>query len=290
MGGGVKAGYRFAEPGKCGREMFDVIESHRFGEVLQLKMGRVLQGQVLYWVAAYLVDGLLIDTGCRHTAQELVGVLAEQAPVRAVNTHYHEDHVGGNHLLQKNFAVELLAGPESVPLIAATHRLYPYQELVWGYPEPTQVGPVEGRIATAGFSFEIVSTPGHCPGHIVLLEQNCGWCFSGDLFASVKPRVARPEEDVGQIVASMQKLVAMTDDRLTLFTSLGQVVQGGREALGACIDYLVDLQEKAGRMAARGYTVPAIVQELYGGESPMAAMTDNQFSTDNLVRSALAAP
>lgn len=40
-----------------------MIVAEKFGKVTQIKMGRDYEGRVLYWVAAYLVDSLLIDTG-----------------------------------------------------------------------------------------------------------------------------------------------------------------------------------------------------------------------------------
>ena len=66
-----------------------MIESNYFEEVMQIKMGRDIEGQVFYWVAAYLVDGLLIDTGCMYTAEELVDFLEGKTLNLAVNTHYH---------------------------------------------------------------------------------------------------------------------------------------------------------------------------------------------------------
>jgi hypothetical protein len=50
-----------------------MMKVNHFEEVTQVRMGREIEefgGQVLYWVAAYLVDGLLIDTGCKYTSDE----------------------------------------------------------------------------------------------------------------------------------------------------------------------------------------------------------------------------
>jgi len=48
-----------------------MIKASTHNEVTRLFMGHDLDGRLLYWVSAYLVDGLLIDTGCKHTAEEL---------------------------------------------------------------------------------------------------------------------------------------------------------------------------------------------------------------------------
>jgi len=52
-----------------------VIETAEFEQVTQIRMSRELDGKPVYWVAAHLVDGLLIDTGCSHTSQELASFL-----------------------------------------------------------------------------------------------------------------------------------------------------------------------------------------------------------------------
>ena len=49
-----------------------------------------------YWVASYLVDGLLIDTSGSQPAGELMFNLEKDPLEWFVNTHYHEDHNGAN--------------------------------------------------------------------------------------------------------------------------------------------------------------------------------------------------
>jgi hypothetical protein len=45
-----------------------MLEEKKLGASTQIMMGREIDGTVYYWTAAYLVDGLLIDTGCSYTA------------------------------------------------------------------------------------------------------------------------------------------------------------------------------------------------------------------------------
>jgi len=274
-----------------------MITISQFGEITQFRMGRESQGQepwqppgqVFYWTAAYLVDGLLIDTGCPHTAEEFVRSLEGRTVKLAVNTHYHEDHVGANYLLQQKFGIRILASRESIPLINGVYKLYPYQELVWGYPVPTKVELLPEKIETEHFRFDVVPTPGHCKGHVALVELTQGWCFSGDIFASREPKAVRPEEDVGGITRSMQKLVDLKTDQLILFTSLGNVVQDGREALRACIAYLKDLSLKAKRLEKQGLSAVAIRDQLFGRETVLAGLTEGQLSAENMIRAALRA-
>ncbi len=266
-----------------------MIEVSRFEDVVRLKMGREIDGQVWYWVAAYLVDGLLVDTGCQYTADELAGYLKGKKLKVVVNTHYHEDHVGANNVLKERFGVPVFASAESVPLMKRVHKLYRYQEIMWGYPEPSAVDCLPGRMETDRFQFDVIDTPGHCPGHVALVERERGWCFSGDLYISRRPKVVRPEENVAQIVASMKRLISLRMDRLVLFTSLGNVVEDGREALQSCVDYLRELSREAKELRAEGLGTGAIRERLLGEESELAGPTDGQFSSENLISAVLAA-
>ena len=80
-----------------------------FEEITQIRMSREIGGKPVYWVAAYLVDGLLIDSGCSYTADELASFIDGREVRQVVNTHFHEDHVGGNRLLQAKFGVAIYA-------------------------------------------------------------------------------------------------------------------------------------------------------------------------------------
>ena len=266
-----------------------MIESNYFEEVMQIKMGRDIEGQVFYWVAAYLVDGLLIDTGCRYTAEELGEFLEGKNLKLAVNTHYHEDHIGANNMLKERFGIPVFASAGSAPLINQVPKLYPYQQMVWGYPEPGEVDCLPRRIETEHFHFDVIDTPGHGEGHIALVESEKGWCFCGDLFVSPNPMVVRPEEDITEIVRSMKKLIDLGTDRLVLITSVGSILQDGRGALQACMDYLRDLSRKAKELDARGLVASAIRERLFGEESYLAGPTDGQFSSENLIRAVLGA-
>jgi glyoxylase-like metal-dependent hydrolase (beta-lactamase superfamily II) len=264
-----------------------MLETLSFEEVTQIRMSRTIDGKPVYWVAAYLVDGLLIDTGCRYTAEELSIFLDGRSVRQVVNTHFHEDHIGGNHLLQTKLGVEIFAPADSVPLIGREAKLFPYQETVWGFPQPTEVKPLPTVIRTERHTFDVIDTPGHSAGHASLVERTLGWCFSGDIFAREQMKFIRPEEDMGATVASMKKLIALPANRLILFTSVGRIVKDGREALQSCIHYIEDLFNRAKVLENEGLSVTEIIRRLFGGEHSFAQMTNGQYTTENLIRSVL---
>ncbi len=264
-----------------------MIEINEFGEVTQIKMSAEMEGKALYWVAAYLVDGLLIDTGCSRTSDELIAFLRNRPPSMAVNTHFHEDHVGGNSALIESFGIDICAHPDSIPRIAERPFLYPYQELVWGCPEPTMVKPVHDVIRTARHEFIVVETPGHSEGHVALMELSRGWCFSGDIFTREKVKFIRPEENARAQISSMKKMLLLAGSDLTLFTALGRVVEDGRRALEECITNLEALGHKVKALSCEGRSNGEIVEIVFGGESAFTDLTNGQFSSKNLVVSLL---
>jgi glyoxylase-like metal-dependent hydrolase (beta-lactamase superfamily II) len=267
-----------------------MIEINNRADVTQIRLSRELDGKPLYWVAAHLVDGLLIDTGCDYTAAELVAFLKGKKLDLVVNTHFHEDHVGGNALIRKQFQVAIYAPPESILIIGRKPFLYPYQEMVWGYPAPSTAKPIPPSIRTDHHTFDVLATPGHSVGHIVLLEKEKGWCFSGDIFARENPKFIRPEEDMGATIHSLAQILAAMPPQFTLFTSLGRIVENGREALKENIRYLQELAAKAQELHKQGRSVEEIIQDIFGGEHLFAQMTNGQYTTENLVRSVMKIP
>ncbi len=264
-----------------------MLETSEFEEVTSIRMSIEADGKPVYWVASYLVDGLLVDTGCPHTARELADFLEGRTLDVVVNTHYHEDHVGANRIIQERFGVPILAHADSVPRIAEVPELRPYQEYVWGVPEPSDVGVLGPAVETPRFRFDVVETGGHSEGHVALVEMERGWCFSADIYITERPKVIRVDEDARSLIRSMRQMAALPTERLVLFTSMGEIVPDGRRALESCADYFEDIGDKANALAREGLATTEIRERLFGAGSSLAALTGGHFSSDNLIASLL---
>jgi len=264
-----------------------MIEIERVGEVVKVRMANRLVGRPLYYTAAYLVDGLLIDTGCPRTSRELLSVIKEWGLERIVNTHSHEDHIGGNAILQEKFGVEILAHPLALPILADPKRLHLqlYRRLIWGSPAPSQGSPIGEVVTTGRYSFQLIPTPGHSEDHISLYEPKKGWLFTGDAYIGGLDKALQADSDIYAIIASLKRLSALSAKRL--FQGSGTVRDDPQEAIEKKAEYLEELGEKVWQLHSQGLSPKEIRDRLLGGELPIAYWTLGHFSGLNLVRSYL---
>jgi endoribonuclease LACTB2 len=216
-----------------------MIETMQHGGVLQIRLCRDAGFTA---VNAYLLDGMLIDTGPAYTAEELAEFLGTHTVSVVVNTHHHEDHIAANKFLQESFDAEVFAPALAVDKINKPAELYPYQEQVWGYPIPSQVKPLGASIKTANYTFEIIHTPGHDRDHVCLFERTQRWLFAGDTFTTTRPVVCRPMEDQWQLLEDLKTLRAL--EPRALFPAPTRVSMQPLEKLDRTIAYLEDLGEK----------------------------------------------
>jgi glyoxylase-like metal-dependent hydrolase (beta-lactamase superfamily II) len=254
-------------------------------QVTQIRLCRYPDFSPHATVSAYLVDGLLIDSGPSYTAEELTEFLKDKGLKMVVNTHYHEDHIAANALLKERYDVELLAHALAIDKINSPAKLYPYQEEVWGYPIPSQVNKIGDTVNTDNFRFDVVCTPGHDRDHICLFEPKHGWLFSGDLFVGTRPKAIRPMNDIRQITTDLKKVKDLKPR--FLFPAPGKVIADPAPVLEQSIRYLEELGQKVMDLNDKGLSAAEIMKQLFGGEYELAEFTQQQFSSLNLVNSFL---
>jgi glyoxylase-like metal-dependent hydrolase (beta-lactamase superfamily II) len=262
-----------------------MLATTKYEQVTQIRLCRYPDFNPAATVSAYLVDSLLIDSGQAHTAEELADFLKDKGVKTVVNTHHHEDHVAANALLKERYDVELLAHPLAINKINKPAKLYPYQEEVWGYPIPSQVKAIGDSVTTEHFRFEVVLTPGHDRDHICLFERRHGWLFTGDLFVGSRPNVARPQDDICQIIADLKRVRDLAPH--ILFPAPGKVITEPVPALEQTIRHLEDIGQKVMQLYDKSLSPPEIMKQIFGNEAPIAELTQQQFSSLNLVKSFL---
>jgi glyoxylase-like metal-dependent hydrolase (beta-lactamase superfamily II) len=258
------------------------------GEVLKLRAARDILGRPIYFTATYWVDGLLIDTGCAHTAGQLLRALEGQRVEQVVNTHSHEDHIGANAAVQATFGCPIYAHPAALPVLhnPRLQPLQPYRRLFWGWPRPSEALAVGPKVETNHFQFDVIHTPGHSPDHVCLFEPRQGWLFSGDTYIGGEDRALREGYDIYGIIASLKKLSQLPVK--VIFAGSGSVRQMGVEPLRQKVVYLEDLGQRIRSLADEGLSPRQIRRRLFGPEMPIAYVTLGHFSGLHLVRSYLA--
>jgi glyoxylase-like metal-dependent hydrolase (beta-lactamase superfamily II) len=262
-----------------------VLRSTEYGPITRIHLARTFFGRPLYAVEAYLVDGLLIDTGCPATSSELVAWCRGRGIRRVVNTHHHEDHAGGDGALQKALGLPVAAPPGTVPILADFPRLQFYRRIVWGQPGNVAVEPLGEVIETDHYRFEVVPTPGHCPDHVCLFEREQGWLFSGDLFIHERVRYLRADEDARRTLESLRRVLTLRP-RLLVCSHAG-LVEGACGAIERKIAYWEELAGRAQALRREGLPLRQVSDRLLGPEDMMARFTRGHFAKVNLIRSLL---
>jgi glyoxylase-like metal-dependent hydrolase (beta-lactamase superfamily II) len=268
-----------------------MIKVSHFGPVTRFDLARTIAGRGRYWSSAYLVDGMLVDSGPAHAARELVSALDGFPLVRIINTHTHEDHIGGNiHLQSRQPGLEILAHPLALPVLADPHGRQPlhlYRRVYWGWPGPSQASEIgDGkRIETEHFCFEALYTPGHTPDHLCLYEPQQGWLFTGDLYVGGQDRAIRAGSQVWEIIRSLKRLSLLPAERL--FPGCARVRDNPAEVLAAKAAYLEELGGRILDLHNKGWDVKAIIRQVCGGPMLIELITLGHFSRRQLVLSYL---
>jgi glyoxylase-like metal-dependent hydrolase (beta-lactamase superfamily II) len=172
----------------------------------------------------YLILGsqraLMFDTGMG--IGDLKGLLAQltQLPVKVLNSHTHNDHVGDNWQFDTVFSMdtqfsrknsqgsrddaqaELAAGQVCGDLPAGFHAKE-YRTRPWKIAGLIHNGE---QIDLGGRSIEVIATPGHTPDAISLFDAQNGLLFTGDTYYPGTLWLYRPETDLAAYASSLQRL------------------------------------------------------------------------------------
>ena len=268
-----------------------MIKKSQFDEVTRFDSSRTIFGRGRYWTTAYMIDGLLVDTGCAFSAEELVQALRGENLRGIFNTHSHEDHIGANGILQQQHPnLPIYAHPLALPVMENprnTQPLQPYRRIMWGWPEPSIGQPVKDgqRIETEHYRFQVLYTPGHSPDHCCLYEPDRGWLFTGDLFVGGQDRALRIDYDIWQIIESLKRVAELPLSRL--FPGSARVRDNATQELADKIIYLEGTGDKVLSLHAKGMSPRAIARTAFGGPIFIEFFTLGHFTRLGLVNSYL---
>jgi glyoxylase-like metal-dependent hydrolase (beta-lactamase superfamily II) len=195
---------------KPGAGVFAIYEPHQAEETI-----------------GYLIVGekraLLFDTGMGISDVKKVVEELTKLPVIILNSHTHDDHVGGNwefdsvygmdtEFTRKNAqgsredAQEEITPDQICGALPKGFDAKAYATRPWKIAKFIHDGE---RIDLGGRTIEVIATPGHTPDAISLLDRGNGLLFTGDTYYPAPIWLYRPETDLDAYAASIRRLAAL---------------------------------------------------------------------------------
>jgi glyoxylase-like metal-dependent hydrolase (beta-lactamase superfamily II) len=210
-------------------------------------------------VCSWLVEGdersALIDTGLGVDSIRPVAEHLTSRPLTVINTHYHFDHIGGNHEFEE-IAIHrdgaAMLKRRANPQVLATYMRFTEKRLgmlpqirsldEWFWlltpeeeprPLPRAFDPrswtIKPSVATSlledgrridlgGRALSVLHTPGHSPDSICLLEEQEGWLLAGDTLCLGGIYCQYPDADLGQFAGSAERLAGLRDSVSLILT------------------------------------------------------------------------
>jgi endoribonuclease LACTB2 len=263
-----------------------MLKVSQHGSVARLSMARAPLGRPLRVVHAYLIDGLLVDSGPPATAAKLVAWARHADIDRVVCTHHHEDHAGGAPALLRYLGLPVLGTRQAMALSVALPPVQLYRRVAWGRPENVELAPLGDHLPTRRSRLSVIPTPGHSPDHTCLFEPHEGWLFAGDLFVHEKVRYLRRDEDLPALVESLQRVLALSP-RLLACAHAG-IIPDAAEALRRKLTYWHELALAARPLHDAGLSSRQITRRLLGPEGPLTWLSSGHFAKRYLIEALLA--
>lgn len=255
-------------------------------EVTLIKLGKKFINKVPFYSYCFMVDDLLIDSGPPCCANELLNYCTDKNISSILNTHHHEDHIGGNKLLQERLGIKIFASYSTVELLKNKPDIQSYRKFIWGKPSNSIIQSIKGPIETlSGYTFEMVPTPGHTNDHVCYFEKNNGWLFTGDAFLHTRIKVFRKGENFHQTLISLKNMVLLNP--VHLFCSLNGRLSGASSLLKRKIEYMENLEHQVIELYRQGISKTQIRKRLLGHENHLLLFTFGHFSKYNLINSIL---
>ena len=180
----------------------------------------------------YVLDGgesfVVVDPGSAQRAEleRLFEVVDQRVDEglrfeAVVLTHHHVDHVVGVRAVCKRYGVPVWAHEATTPYV-------PELEIArhLGDGKRLELGPRR--------TLECVWTPGHAPGHLVLVDHAMGWAWIGDMMASVGTILINPPAgNMGDYMRSLERLLQLPVDKM--LPAHGNIITHAHERVRAYI-------------------------------------------------------
>lgn len=190
--------------------VFAIYEPHQFEETI-----------------SYLIVGekraILFDTGMGISDIKRVTAELTKLPIIVLNSHTHQDHVGGNwqfdsvYSMHTDYTRENAKGSRE-----AAQKEISHENICGSLPKGfdpqayvTRPWKISGyvhdgdRFDLGGRTIELIATPGHTPDSISLFDSGNRLLFTGDSYYPAPIYLFVPETDLDAYAASIRRLAAL---------------------------------------------------------------------------------
>lgn len=250
-----------------------------YDDVIRLRMSNVASRTVGLDVSAYVVRGVMIDTGFRRVRRALLAAARDTGVRGAIVTHWHEDHAGNAPELVA-MGIPVVMRDDTTSILRTRPPIRLYRRVVWGWPPPLAVVPAAPTTFDVS-ELECVHTPGHSTDHQVVWDPTTRTVFSGDLWLGIRARVLHASEDPYQIIESLHRVAALEPERM--FDAHRGLVADPRAALRVKIDWLGGTLATIEDRLRRGETDRQILADVLGGEEMAAIISQGDYARRNLI-------
>lgn len=176
---------------------------------------------------SYLIVGtkqaLLFDTGMGISDLKKVTEELTKLPIIVLNSHTHDDHVGGNWEFDTVYGMDTdftrkdaqgsredaqaeISSDQICGKLPKGFDAKAYTTRPWKITAYTHDG---DRFDLGGRALEVIATPGHTRDAISLMDRANGLLFTGDTYYPAPIWLFRPETDLDAYSASIRRLAAL---------------------------------------------------------------------------------
>lgn len=254
-----------------------MIVREQHDDVVRLRMSSFASRAIGMEVSAYVVRGVLVDTGFARAGRQLAPLLDALRPRGAILTHADEDHAGNASLVAAR-GIPMWIDSRTADVLRRRPEIRLYRRLVWGTPPRFEGDPelfVDPTIHT-------IHTPGHAVDHHVVWDTETHTLFSGDLFLGVRSRVMHEREDPEAIVRSLHRVIALRPRRM--FDAHRGLIADPVAALTAKAQWMTETMATVGQKIDEGMSDATIVRTVLGGEEWSARFSGGEYARANFVK------
>jgi glyoxylase-like metal-dependent hydrolase (beta-lactamase superfamily II) len=184
------------------------------------------------------LEAVVIDAGnmSENENATLEQFLSERGlkPVYALNTHGHFDHLMGVEFLRSRYGAKFAVSSKDKFLVESAKQNAAMFGIGGGDIVEVIDVDLEGMesIKFGQTELQIITTPGHTPGHVVFYEPQAKVLFTGDtLFRESIGRTDLPGGDYSWIMNSiLEKIIPLGDD-VKVYPGHGETTDIGHESM-----------------------------------------------------------